>query len=266
MTAVLVDTHAHLEDARFDPDREAVLERAALAGVRTVLTCGSDLASSRQAVELARQFGPAAAGRARVVAAVGIHPHEAAQVEDVPQALAALREMARQPGVVAIGEIGLDYHYDFAPRPRQRELFLRQLELAGQLGLPVVVHTREAVDDVLELMQAAGICRGVLHAFAGTPQQARWAIELGLYLGAGGMLTFRNAQSLRSTLQQVPLERLLLETDAPYLAPVPYRGRRNEPAYVAEVARQLAELLGLPVEELARLTTANARRLFGPDL
>ena len=263
---MLVDTHAHLEDARFDADREVVLERAALAGVRAVVTCGSDLASSRRAVELASRYAEGAPGRARVVAAVGIHPHEASAVEDLPAALATLRELARRPGVVAIGEIGLDYHYDLAPKPKQRELFLRQLELARELGLPVVVHTRGAVDDVLEGMEQVGATRGVLHAFAGTLDQARQAVALGLYLGAGGMITFRNAEELRRTLQGVPPEHLLLETDAPYLAPVPYRGRRNEPAYVVEVARRLAELVGLSVEELARLTAANARRLFGSSL
>ena len=261
-----VDTHAHLDDARFDADREAVLERAALAGVGAVVTCGSDLASSRRAVELAGWHGGGAPALARVAAAVGIHPHEASGVEDLPAALAALRGLARQPGVVAIGEIGLDYHYDLAPRPLQRELFLRQLELARELGLPVVVHAREAVDDVLEMVEQVRGIRGVLHAFTGTRHQARKAVGLGLYLGAGGMVTFRNAGALRDTLRQVPPERLLLETDAPYLTPEPYRGRRNEPAYVVEVARRVAELAGLPVAELARLTTANALDLFGSDL
>ena len=265
MGPALVDTHAHLQDPRFAPDLEAVLQRARQAGVCAVVTCGTCLASSRQAVELARRWhaghpGPPAVA---VYAAVGIHPHEAGGVGDVEAAMAELRELARQPGVVAVGEVGLDYHYQLAPPPVQRKLLARQLEVASELGLPVVLHSREAVDDVLELWRELGGRAGVLHAFSGTLTQARQATALGLYLGVGGMVTFKNAAPLREVLRQVELQHLVLETDAPYLAPVPLRGQRNEPSYLVHTANALAQLLGLLPEEVAAATTAAARSLFG---
>ena len=263
---MLLDTHAHLDDPRLFGELQAVLSRAAGAGVTAVVTCGTDLASSRRAVAIAGLYPGSPPGSPRVVATVGIHPHEAARVDDLPAALEELAGLAAEGPVAAIGEIGLDYHHELAPRPRQRELFARQLELAARLRLPVVVHSRQAVDEVLDLMEQTGTTRGVLHAFAGELAQARRAIALGLHLGVGGMVTFTSAGALRETLRQLPVERLVVETDAPYLAPVPYRGRRNEPAFVVEVARRLAELLGLTLEELATVTTANARRVFGPRL
>ncbi|MEW6046430.1 MAG: TatD family hydrolase [Bacillota bacterium] len=265
MTQVpLVDTHLHLDDQRFEDDREQVLRRALDAGVSTVVTCGADLATSRQALALAERYGETeGAGGAAVWAAVGIHPHEAGQVGDVEAALRELQALASHPRVVAIGEIGLDYHYDFSPRKVQLELFRRQLHLAASLGKAAIVHAREAEDDVLAILGRERPSRGVMHAFAGSLEQARRALDLGWYVGVGGMLTFHNADGIREVAASVPLDRILLETDAPYLAPVPHRGRRNEPAYVALVARKLAEVRGLPVDEVARVTTAAARRLFG---
>lgn len=267
---VLVDTHLHLDDRRFDEDREAVLRRAREAGVRAVLTCGADLASSRKNLRLAEQVGGAGpdphaggAGAARVWVAVGIHPHEAGRCGDLDEAERSLESLASHPAVVAIGEIGLDFHYDFAPREDQQRVFERQLDLARRLGKPVVVHAREAEEAVLAAIRRHDGVRGVLHAFAGTPGQAQQALELGWFLGVGGMLTFQRAERMREVARRAPLERLLLETDAPYLAPVPYRGRRNEPAYVATVAEALARLRGIDVGEVAAKTTRAASELFG---
>lgn len=269
---LLVDTHLHLDDRRFEDDREAVLARAWRAGVRAVLSCGSDLASSAGNLDLADRFnararaggpdGDGALPAARVWVAVGIHPHEAARSGDLEAAMRTLEALASHPAVVAIGEIGLDFHYDFSPRPVQHEVFERQLALARRLGKPVVIHAREAEDAVLAALQRYDGVRGVLHAFAGSVEQARRALDLGCYLGVGGMLTFRNAENVRAVARWAPLDRLLLETDAPYLAPVPHRGRRNEPAYVALVAQKLAELRGLSVSAVAEATTRAARALF----
>ena len=265
----LTDTHLHLDDARFDPDRQAVLERAWGAGVRAVLSCSTDLASARRNLELARSLSappgqaPGADGRPAIGVAVGIHPHEAARAGAAESAVRALEALAGEPEVRAIGEIGLDYHYDFAPRDVQQALFEQQLELARRTGKPVVVHAREAEEAVLRILARFPGVRGVLHAFAGSLDQARRAVELGWYLGVGGMLTFRSAGALRDVIRAVPLERLLLETDAPYLAPVPHRGRRNEPAFVALVAESLARLKGVAVEEVAEVTGRAAAELLG---
>ena len=270
---LLVDTHLHLDDQRFEEDREAVLVRAWRAGVRAVVSCGSDLASSTKNLDLAGRFNaPSPAGRpdgdavlpaARVWVAVGIHPHEAARAGDLDAAMRTLEAMASHPAVVAVGEIGLDFHYDFSPRPVQHEVFERQLALARRLGKPVVIHAREAEEAVLAALRRHDGVRGVLHAFTGSVEQARRALDLGWYLGVGGMLTFRNAENVRAVARWAPLEWLVLETDAPYLAPVPHRGRRNEPAYVALVAQKLAELRGLSVSQVAEATTRAARALFG---
>lgn len=274
--ALLVDTHLHLDDRRFEEDREAVLVRARLAGVGAVLSCGADLASSRKNLQLADRYnGPApvrrsdgdgALPRARIWVAVGIHPHEAARAGDLDAAIGTLEAMASHPAVVAIGEIGLDFHYDLSPRPVQHEVFERQLALSRHLGKPVIIHAREAEEVVLAALQRHDGVRGVLHAFAGSTEQARLALDRGWFLGVGGMLTFRTADNVRAVAQWAPLERLLLETDAPYLAPVPHRGKRNEPAYVPIVAEKLAELRGLSVQEVAEATTRAARELFGVHL
>ncbi|HEY8425367.1 MAG TPA: TatD family hydrolase [Limnochordales bacterium] len=261
----LVDTHVHLDDARFDEDREAVLRRAGERGVRAVLSCSTDLDSARRTVALARRFATGD-GMPAVAVAVGIHPHEAGRAGAPEAALEALERLAAEPEVRAIGEIGLDFHYDFSPRDVQQEIFERQLDLAQRLGKPVSVHAREAESTVLAIIRRYPRVRGVLHAFAGDREQAEQALALGWYLGVGGMLTFRNADAIRAVIGAVPLERLVLETDAPYLAPVPHRGQRNEPAHVALVAESLARLRGLPVEAVAQATTQAAVELFGLEL
>ncbi|MBI2875982.1 MAG: YchF/TatD family DNA exonuclease [Candidatus Tectomicrobia bacterium] len=253
---MLIDTHAHLELSQFDPDRDAVIQRALENGVRYLLTMGSDLPSSRQAVELARCYPP-------VYAAVGIHPHEAESAGE--EVYAALAELARQEKVVAWGEVGLDYHYQFAPRERQQEILRRQIQLARARHLPLVIHDREAHADLLQILreEKAEEVGGVFHCFSGDEEVARQCLELGFYLSFAGPVTFLNAPKVQRVARFVPCERLLIETDAPFLAPHPLRGKRNEPAYVRYVAEKLAELKGLSFEDIARITTLNSFQLFG---
>jgi TatD DNase family protein len=256
-SAALFDSHAHLDFADFDGDLDGVLQRARAAGVAGVIAVGSGrgLESRTAAVALAGRHPD-------VWATVGIHPHDASLADDA--AVAALRELAAQPRVVALGELGLDFHYDHSPRPRQREAFAAQLRVARELGLPVVVHTREADEDTLAILRAEGVPHGgVLHCFSGGEPLARAGLELGLHVSFSGILTFPKADALRAVARDVvPLDRTLVETDSPYLAPVPHRGRRCEPAHVVHTARRLAELHGLTLEDVARITTRNARRLF----
>lgn len=263
----LIDTHCHLDFDSFDADREAVLDRAQRAGVLRVVNPGIDLASSQAAVTLA-QVHPS------VYAAVGVHPNEAARVWQGEATLQTLRRLAQNPRVVAIGEIGLDYYRDRTPRGLQWTVLRAQLDLAAELSLPVLLHNREATADLLALLRewCADLRRqghplagrpGIWHAFSGDEQAAQQAIDLGFYLGLGGPLTFKNAPERRQVTAALPLERLVLETDAPFLAPHPYRGRRNEPAYVRLVAETLAQIKNLSLETIAQQTTANAATLFG---
>ena len=255
--SIFIDTHCHLDDPAFDPDREEVLARARMAGVEILILPGVEPEGIPRALALAERHPG-------LYVAVGIHPHVASQFSS--QLLAQLRSWARHPRVVAIGEIGLDFYRDRSPREAQREAFRAQLELAGELGLPVIIHQREAREAVMEELErwlaARPGARGVLHAFSGDPAMARIAVEWGFLLGIGGPLTYPRAESLREAARTVGLDGLVLETDAPYLPPQPHRGRRNEPAYLRNVAEALAQLLGLPMEQIARQTTANACRLF----
>ncbi len=254
---MLTDSHCHLDMEDFAPDRDEVLARARAAGVTTLLAIGGGAAPGT--LDAALRLAEGCDG---VWASVGIHPHEAqAALAASPSAgssLEELRRLAAHPKVVAIGEIGLDYHYLHSPRETQLELFRGQLALAAELDLPVSIHSREAWDDCFSCLRAlSGRVRGVLHCFSGGPAEMEKALELGFYLSFSGMLTFARAQSLREVARLVPAGRLLVETDSPYLAPVPYRGRRNEPAYVAETARALAAARGAGFEEIAALTSAN---------
>ena len=252
---MVIDTHAHLEMEAFDDDREAVLDRAAAAGLTAIITVGTTLPDCEKAVTLAGRYAP-------VYAAVGVHPHEVKGID--ASTYDALRRLAREPKVVAIGEIGLDFFYDLSPREVQLRRFAEQLDLAEELDLPVIIHDRDAHAETLGLLrQRKGRLRGTLHCFSGDAAMARECIDLGFHLSVAGPVTYRKADQLREVAREIPPERLLIETDAPYLAPQPHRGKRNEPAYVLDTARRLAEIRGITAGELEHLTAANARRLFG---
>ena len=249
----LIDSHAHLDHRKFDGDRAAVISRAQEVGVVAILNAGADLASSRAAVALAEEHD-------FIYAAVGVHPHDALTVN--PELLDELRKLARHPKVVAVGEIGLDYYRDLSPRPVQLRAFADQLALATELGLPVVIHSRDAHDDVLAALQGwDGV--GVLHSYSAGPERLEEVLALGFSIGISGPVTFPKAQPLRAVAAAVPLERLLVETDCPYMTPVPYRGRRNEPAHVRYVVEAVARARDVQPEAVARATVNNARTLFG---
>ena len=256
---MLIDTHVHLDDLRYDSDREAVFQRAEEAGVGAFITIGCDLSTSTSAVKLATE-------RPNVYATVGVHPHEVKRIE--PHWYEELRQLAQQAKVVAFGEIGLDYYYDHSPRETQRQQFREQIKLAKSLNLPLVIHTREAQEDTMTILreEQAESVGGVFHCFSGDPWLAKEALDLGFYLSFSGIITFRNATLLRDVIRTVPDDRILIETDAPYLTPVPYRGKRNESAYVKYVAEQIAELKYADSEtrlaQVSELTTNNAKRLF----
>ncbi|TAN55073.1 MAG: TatD family deoxyribonuclease [Magnetospirillum sp.] len=253
---MLVDSHCHLDFPDFADDLDGVVSRAGQAGVGLLLTIGTHICRHEQVVRVAERF-------ANVYCSVGIHPHEAG-IE--PSAtVEGLLELASHPKVVAFGETGLDYFYDKSPRDRQRASFRIHIEAARRAGLPVIVHTRDADEDTLSILaeeMEEGAFTGLVHCFSSGPQFAEKAVELGLYISASGIMTFKTADALRETLGAVPLDRLLVETDSPYLAPVPFRGKRNEPAYVAHTAAKLAEIKGIPFAELERASTANFLRLF----
>jgi TatD DNase family protein len=253
---MLIDTHTHLDDTRYEADREATIERARQAGVGAFVTIGCDLTTSRSAVALADSHTD-------VYASIGVHPHEVKHIGD--GWYDDLRRLARHEKVVAYGEIGLDYHYNHSPPQEQRQRFREQVQLARELRLPVVIHTREAQEDTVSILkeEKASEIGGVFHCFSGDAWLAKDALDLGFYLSFSGILTFANAGMLRDIAKQTPLDRLLIETDCPYLTPIPHRGKRNEPAFVSHVAKQLAVIRPeLSVEEIAQVTSDNARRLF----
>jgi len=251
----LVDAHCHLGDAAFDRDRDAVLVRARAAGVGHVVVIGGTIAESERAAALAR-------GGPGLSATAGVHPHEARSWS--PEAAARLKALLALPEVVAVGETGLDYHYDHSPRPAQRRAFEAQLGLAAELGKPVVVHAREADDDVAAMLAAARVAV-VLHSFSSGPSVFEAGMAIGAYFSFSGMITFKN-WTMTDRLTACPPDRLLVETDAPYLAPVPHRGTRNEPAFVRDVAAALARIRGEALDTLGQRSTENARRLFGSRL
>jgi len=254
--ARMTDTHAHVHDPAFDTDRDEMLRRAREAGIGRIVTVGCSVDDSRRAIACARDYG--------LRATVGIHPHEAASAPD--DLTAVLSDLAADETVVAIGETGLDYHYDFSPRDVQQRVLRAQIRFARNRDLPLVFHHREAFDDFVTILREefSPPLRGVVHCFTGDRRQARTLTqEFGLLLGIGGVLTFKNAQPLRDAVRDVGLQSLVLETDCPYLAPVPLRGQRNEPAFVVHTARALADLIGMPLDDVVAVTDANARTLFG---
>ena len=252
----MIDSHSHIYMDRYQDDRDAVIARAAAAGLTQLLQVGCGLEESRLVVALSARVPG-------IYAAVGVHPHQATSVG--PEVLDALAALVQAPKVLAWGEIGLDFHYDNSPRDVQREVFRRQLQGGRDCGVPVIIHTREADDDTLEILlsEYQGSERGgVMHCFGGSPELAQGAIDLGFLISFSGNITFKKAQNIRDVAKQVPLDRLLIETDCPYLTPIPYRGHRNEPAHVIEVARCLADLHGVSLEDIGRATTDNFKGIF----
>lgn len=254
----LIDSHCHLDSAEFNEDREAVIERALAAGVEHMMAIGTgngppDLEAGLRLADRHPQF----------YATVGIHPHDAAKAG--PADFRRVADLLAHPKLLAVGEIGIDYHYDFSPREVQNSAFIEQMEIAAQARKPIVIHTREAWDDTLALIERHwtphGI-GGIMHCFSGGPEEARRALDLGFYLSFGGILTFPKALAVQQAAKSAPRDRILIETDAPYLAPVPKRGKRNEPALMVHTARKLAELRGESYEELCNATTENFRRLL----
>lgn len=252
---MFTDSHCHLDDKRFADDLDEVLARAEAAGVTRFLTIGTGDGPPGIdcAIRVAEHYP-------QVLASIGVHPHDAAKA--TPQTFDQLRTLAKHPKVVAFGEIGLDYHYDFSPREVQREVFTEQLTLARELELPIVIHTREAWDDTIAVLKKnptdAG---GIMHCFSGNAVQAEQALSLGFHLSFGGVVTFKTAETMREAARITPDDRLLIETDSPYLAPVPHRGKRNEPAFMAETVRKLAEVRGTTPERIAEITRGNFERL-----
>ncbi len=249
-----VDSHCHLDSEQFNADRDEVIQRALDAGVEHMVAIGTgdgppDLEAG---VRLADQH-------AAFYATVGVHPHDASKASE--DTFSRLAELLRHPKVVAIGEIGLDYHYDFSPRDVQKNVFIEQMRIARDAGAPIVIHTREAWDDTISLLREHWAGSGIMHCFSGGPEEARQALELGFYLSFGGIVTFPKAAQIQAAARMAPRDRILIETDAPYLAPVPKRGKRNEPAFIVETARKIAELRGESLEDVAATTSANFARL-----
>ncbi|TEB11871.1 putative deoxyribonuclease YcfH [Pelotomaculum sp. FP] len=253
---LLFDTHAHIAEEEYELDREEVLERARGAGVAYINNVGYNLESSRRAITLAENND-------MVYASVGFHPHNA--MEAGPGYLEELKNMSAHPRVVALGEIGLDYYRDLSPREMQRKVFREQLILARELSLPVIIHDRDAHGDLMDILRELGLgaAGGVMHCYSGSWEMAQECLSMGFYISIAGPVTYQNASRLKDVAGRVPMDRLLLETDAPYLTPSPHRGKRNEPSYIAFTAAEIATLKGIDVEELAKTCTENGRRLFG---
>ena len=252
---MLFDTHVHLNDDQFDDDLEEVIERARLNGVERMVVVGFDEKTIKRAMELIDTYD-------FMYAAIGWHPVDAIDLTD--SYLDWIEELTAHPKVVAIGEIGLDYHWDKSPKDIQQAVFRRQIQLAKKLDLPIIIHNREATEDVVTILEEEGAAEvgGIMHCFSGSPETAKRCLEMNFYISLGGPVTFKNAVKPKEVAKEVPLDRLLIETDCPYLAPHPYRGKRNEPSYVKLVAEQIADLKEISFDEVARATTENANRLF----
>ncbi len=259
---IFIDSHCHIDGEQFDEDRDEVVRRARDAGVVAMLNIGTGDPNSddfRRAVAVAERYD-------RVYAAVGVHPHDASTYDDAAEE--HLVELAKSEKVIAWGEIGLDYYYDHSPRDVQRDVFRRQIRTARSLGLPIIIHSRDADDETVEILTEE--CsyegfRGIMHCFGGTPAMAEALMEIGFMISFAGNVTFKKAENLRDSARVVPLDRLLIETDCPFLTPVPFRGKRNEPSFVVHTAQFLAELYAIDVETLAAATTGNFLRTFGLD-
>lgn len=254
---MLIDSHAHIDDEKFNGDREAVIENAREAGIEIIINPGADEASSYRAVEMSEKYP-------MVYATVGIHPHDAKSYDENKHDQ-LLREWSKKDKVVAIGEIGLDYHYDFSPREVQQAVFIKQLVIAKEVALPIVIHNRESMEDMQRILKEyfAPEYGGVMHSFSGSVEMAKIFLEMGFYLSLSGPLTFKNARKLPEVVAMMPMDRLLIETDSPYLTPTPHRGKRNEPAFVRFVAAEIARIRGISLEAVGEITSDNAKKVFG---
>ena len=251
----LIDTHAHYDHKQYGEDRDELLESLPEQGIEIVLNVGSDMKSTEASIRLAAKYP-------HIYASVGVHPHYASVFEDSSN-LGKLKRLAGQRKVVAYGEIGLDFFHNFSPQDVQREWFKKQLELACELELPVIIHSRDANDEVFDVVKSSHARRGVIHSFSGDAALASAYVELGFYIGIGGVVTFKKADVLKEACKATPLPRIVLETDCPYLAPHPHRGKRNDSTMLSLVAEEIANLKGVPVETVRELTTENAKSLFG---
>ncbi|MEL7623708.1 MAG: TatD family hydrolase [Clostridiales bacterium] len=249
------DSHAHIDDTDFAGDREEAITRATAAGVTRFVNIGCSREAALNTLELVEKYDG-------IYGTVGLHPHDAKDMTD--ELLAEIKGWAAHPKIVAIGEIGLDFHYDFSPRDVQRQVFRRQIRLAKELGMPITIHDREAHRESFDILTEEGgwANGGIFHCYSGSAEMAAEIVKKGFHISFSGVVTFKNAEKLRRAAAAVPLDRLLIETDCPYLSPLPYRGKRNEPAYVVETGKALAELRGVTVEEMARLTWENACRVY----
>ena len=253
---MLIDSHVHLDDKRFDGDRDILIENLKSNNIEMVINIGADLETSLASVELANKYP-------NVYAAVGVHPHSAKEVNTM--VMEQLKDLSLNKKVVAIGEIGLDFYYDNSPRDLQRKWFIEQLKLAKELDLPVIIHTRDAAQETFDILKnnQNGNVRGVLHCYSGSLEMALEYVKMGFHISLGGPVTFKNARVAREVAEAAPLDKLLIETDCPYLTPEPYRGKRNEPLYVKYVAEKLAEIKKISYEEFVKATNENTRELFG---
>lgn len=252
---MIFDTHAHYDDEQFDEDRRMLLDSMADNGVGWIVNVSASYASCVRVVDMVQEYP-------FMYAAVGVHPDEVGDLNE--ESFARMKELFRRDKVVAVGEIGLDYYWDNESHAIQKKWFIRQLELAGELSLPVLIHSREAAADTMEVMKEYGQgLGGVIHCYSYSREMAREYVKMGFYIGVGGVVTFKNARKLKETVEEIPLEAIVLETDCPYLAPVPYRGKRNNSAYIRYVAREVARLKGITCEEVIAQTEENAKRLYG---
>ncbi len=251
----LIDTHAHLNDAAFDADLNDVIDRVRQRGIRSVINVSEGVESCEKSLQQADQYP-------ELFCTIGVHPHKAAEVTE--EDFQKLKLLSVSPKVKAVGEIGLDFYYDYAPREIQKQVFTQFLKLGLEINLPVIIHCRDAEKEMEEIFRVLGhqSWRGVIHCFTGSHEFAQKMLDLGFYISFSGIITFKNANALRDVVARIPLERMLVETDSPYLTPVPYRGKRNEPVHVLYVAQQIAEIKNLSIDEIMRITTINAIQLF----
>lgn len=253
----LIDTHVHLDDPKFDKDRDEVIKKALDAGLEKIITigCYQPTKPFKTLIDLAEKYDC-------IYVSLGVHPHEAASANK--EVLHEIKELAKHQKVIAIGEVGLDYHYEYTPRDIQKKVFVDYIQLARELNLPLSIHSREAQVDTLNILKAEGIndIGGVLHCFSGDYAMAKKCLDWGLYLSFTGVVTFPKASNIQDIVKKIPIEKMLIETDCPYLSPEPHRGKRNEPSYVVETAKKIAEIKGLSYEDVARITTLNAKELF----